>query len=367
MNTAEMPDHSTPPSLIRANFSFLFIVAILIALPFILALITGQSIPSLLANEGGNALFIQGLMVEVYILAVFAISFDLVLGITGLISFGHAMFFAVGAYLTGILLKSFSWPLLPVIGAVVVAGVLQALLFSVVLPRVHGITFALVTLGLATVFDLLIKTRELADYTGGDVGLQGIPKPDFLNPSNDRLLFYFVALAFAILVYLVYRRFVNSPTGRVCVAVRENEDRAKMLGYNTFYFKLAALTVASITAGLAGTLHALFKPIVSPEIASLAYTVNGLLMLLIGGIGTLSGAMIGAGAFRLSQFYLDKWFQDSAGFILGAVYVALVLFVPYGIVGTWHLRAFQVKKGRERLKNLLTHIKPHSKLKNGAR
>jgi branched-chain amino acid transport system permease protein len=207
---------------------------------------------------------------------------------------------------------------------------------------------------MASVFDLLIKTRELADYTGADVGLQGVPRPDFLNPSTERLRFYFVALAFAVLIYLFYKRFVDSPTGRVCIAIRENEDRARMLGFNTFYFKLAALAVAAITAGLAGLLHTLYKPIVSPEIASLGYTVNGLLMLLIGGMGTLSGAMVGAATFRLMDFYLDKWFGESAGYILGAVYVALVLFVPYGIVGTWRLRSFEFQKGRRRLLNLLT-------------
>jgi branched-chain amino acid transport system permease protein len=337
----------------RDNLAFLVAVLLLALLPFILALANGQSISGLLANESGNALFLQGLMIEIFILAVYAISYDLVIGVTGLLSFGHSMFFAVGAYLTGIMLKSFGWPLLPTMGAVVVAGVLQALLFGIVLPRVHGIIFGLVTLGMASVFDFMIKTRELSEYTGADVGLQGVPRPAFLNPT-DRLRFYFVALAFAVLVYVFYRRFVNSPTGRVCVAIRENEDRARMLGYNTFYFKLVALMVASVTAGLAGTLHTLYKPIVSPEIAGLEFTVDGLLMLLIGGLGTLSGAMLGAGTFRLMDFYLEKWFQESAGYILGVVYVLLVLFVPYGIVGTWRLRSLQIRQGWERFTKLLT-------------
>jgi branched-chain amino acid transport system permease protein len=354
MHTLKPDRASEISSWIKSNVSLLVVVAFLAVLPFILAILNGQSIASLLANESGNAKFIQGLMIEVFILAVFAISYDLVFGVTGLLSFGHAMFFAVGAYLTGIMLKSYAWSLLPTLGLVIVAGVVQALLFSIVLPRVQGITFGLVTLGMASVFDLLIKTRELAEHTGADVGLQGVPRPDFLNPSSERLRFYFVAMAFMVLIYLLYRRFVDSPTGRVCIATRENEDRAEMLGYNTFYFKLAALTVAAITAGLAGVLHTLYKPIVSPEIASLGYTVNGLLMLLIGGIGTLSGAMVGAATFRLMDFYLDKWFGEAAGYILGVVYVALVLFVPYGIVGTWRLRSLQIKQGRQRLLSFIT-------------
>jgi branched-chain amino acid transport system permease protein len=234
-----------------------------------------------------------------------------------------------------------------------VAGVVQAVLFSIVLPRVHGITFALVTLGMASVFAIMIGTRELADYTGADVGLQGIPRPDLLNPATARLRFYFVALAFTVLMYLLYRRFVDSPTGRVCIAIRENEGRARMLGFNTFYFKLAALVLASVTAALAGMLNALYKPIVSPEIASMGYTVDALLMILIGGMGTLSGAMIGAALYRLLDFYLYKWFGESAGFLLGALYVAFVLFVPYGIVGTWQLKSFQIKEGWARLLRLV--------------
>jgi branched-chain amino acid transport system permease protein len=329
---------------LKSNLVLLVIVIILVALPFVIALANGDSIGDVLTNESGNSKFIQGLLIEVFILAVFAISYDLVLGITGLISFGHAMFFAVGAYLTGVLLKSFGWTLLPTILAVIVAGVVQALLFSIVLPRVKGITFALVTLGMASVFDIIIGTRELAPYTGADVGLQGIPRPEVLDPLA-RLRFYFIALAFTVLIYLLSRRFVDSPTGRVCIAIHNNEGRARMLGFNTFYFKLAALTVASITAALAGLLNALYKPIVSPEIASMGYTVDALLIILIGGMGTLSGAMVGAALYRLLDFYLFKWFGEAAGFMLGAIYVIFVLFVPYGIVGTWKLRGLHWRQG----------------------
>ena len=107
----------------------------LVALPFVIALLDGQSFSSLLANEPGQSKFYQGLAVEIFILALYALSYDLLLGITGLLSFGHAMFFGVGAYLTGIMLKSFGWTLLPTLGLVVVAGVVMALLFSIVLPR----------------------------------------------------------------------------------------------------------------------------------------------------------------------------------------------------------------------------------------
>jgi branched-chain amino acid transport system permease protein len=343
---------------LKRHLALFLVVGVLVALPFLLALLNGQPIGDLLANKAGESKFIQGLLIEIFILAVFAISYDLVLGVTGLLSFGHGMFFAFGAYLAGILLKSFGWPLWQVLIGIVVLGVVQALLFALVLPRVKGITFALVTLGIAAVFDILVKSQELNNYTGADVGLQGVPRPVGLSPVDDRLRFYFIALIFAVVVYLVYKRFVDSPTGRVCIASRENENRALSIGFNTFYFKLAALVVASITAALAGTLHTLYKPIVSPEIAGIGFTVQGLLMLLIGGIGTLSGAMVGAAVLRLMEFYFSRWFGESSGFIIGAVYVLIVLFLPYGIVGTWRLRRLDIKAGWQRLLELFQLNRP---------
>jgi branched-chain amino acid transport system permease protein len=342
------------PDWLTGNAGLLAALAFLVAFPFLVAVLSGESLGGVLASESGSSKFYQGLLIEVFILGMYALSYDLVLGVTGLLSFGHSLFFGVGAYLTGILIKSFGWTLWPTLGAVVAAGIAQALLFSIVLPRVKGITFALVTLGMSAVLHIVIQTHELTEWTGGDVGLQGLTPPDFLNPTTARLRFYFVALAAVVLVYLFYRRFVSSPTGRVCIAIRENEGRALMLGYNTFHFKVVALIVSSITAALAGTLHALYQPIVSPNVASLSFTVAALLMILIGGVGTLTGAMIGAAVYRLLAFFLNRWFGEFADFYLGLIYVVLVLFLPYGIVGTWRLRSIDLGRGRDRLLRLLT-------------
>lgn len=339
---------------LKDNAALLVGMLLLALLPFIVALIDGQPLSSVFANDSGSAKFVQSLLIEIFILAIYALSYDLVLGITGLLSFGHAMFFAVGAYLSGIMIKSFDWGVLPTVGLVIVAGVVQALLFGIVLPRVKGITFALVTLGLASVFEIIIKSREMLEFTGADVGLQGVIMPDWLNPSSARLTVYFVALGVMLLIYFIYRRFVDSPTGHVAVAIRENEDRALMLGYNTFHYKLIVLIISSITAALAGMLHMIHQPIVSPNVAGLGFTIVALLIILIGGVGTLTGAFIGAAVYRLLQYFLDRWFGENASFLLGAIYVALVLFVPYGIVGTWKLRSFQIKQGWERLVGLLT-------------
>jgi branched-chain amino acid transport system permease protein len=341
-------------AVLKQNAGLVGMFALLSALPFVFAVVTGQPFAEIIANEAGTSKFLQGLAIEVFILAVFALSYDLLLGITGLLSFGHAMFFAVGAYLTGIMIKSFGWSLFPTLLLVMVAGVVQALLFGLVLPRVKGITFALVTLGMASVFHIVIQSRELGPFTGADVGLQGVITPAFINPSTERLRFYFVALIFMFLAYLIFRRFVNSPTGRVCTAIRDNEDRALMLGFNTFYYKLAALFLASITAALAGALHTLYQPIVHPNVAGLGFTVAAVLMVLIGGVGTLSGALIGAGIFRIMSFSLERFVSENSTFLIGVVYILIVLFLPYGIIGTWRLKSFQIKQGRERLTRLLT-------------
>ena len=122
-----------------------------------------------------------------------------------------------------------------------------------------------------------------------------------------------------------------------------------MLGFNTFWFKLVVLVIASVTAALAGTIHTIHQPIVTPNVAGLGYTVTALLVILIGGVGTISGAVVGAAVFRLLQYYLDRWFGGSSDLLIGAAYVALVLYLPYGIVGTWRVKRLQIADGRKRL------------------
>jgi branched-chain amino acid transport system permease protein len=336
-------------SFFRTNRGLLITLLLFILMPFLVGLMEGVSPAKVWMNDSGQSKFIQGLAIEIFILALYALSYDLIFGFTGLLSFGHAMFFGVGAYLSGILIKNFGFPIWKTFGFLMLAGVIQALLFGMVLPRVKGITFALVTLGMASVFHVLVISTELQKYTGSDVGLQGVIIPDFINPATQRLRLYFICLAILGLVFMLYKRFVNSPTGRVCTAIRENENRALMLGYNTFYFKLAALILSSLTAALAGMLHTIYQPIVSPNTASLGFTVTALLIILIGGVGTLTGALVGAVVYRLLDYGLRRYIGESASFINGAVYVLIVLFLPYGIVGTWRLKSLQLTQGWRRL------------------
>ncbi len=342
-------------SFLTKDRGILIFFAVMLLAPFLIGLFEGSTPLMIWGNQGSLSKFIEGLGIEIFILALFALSFDLLFGITGLLSFGHAMFFAVAAYLTGIALKTLAMPFWGVVLLVLLAAIVQALLFSLVLPRVKGITFTLVSLGLASVFHIIVMSSDMINLTGADVGLQGVPVPAFISPVTERLRFYVIALTLLVVTYLFYRRFVASPTGRVCVAIRENEDRAKMLGYNTTIFKVVVMIISSLTAATAGMLHALYQPSISPSIADLGFTVTGLLIVLIGGVGTLSGAIVGAFAFRLLDFTLRRFMGESASFITGAIYVIFVLFVPYGIVGTMRMQQLRTKPGWQRL---LGMVKP---------
>jgi branched-chain amino acid transport system permease protein len=342
-------------ALVRRRRGVLVVVLLLVLFPFAISLlIDGQGPSAVWTNAQGNARFLQGLAIEVFILGLFAISYDLLLGVTGIISFGHAMFFAVGAYGFGILLKTFELHWLLALVVLVGLALIQALLFAILLPRVKGLTFALVTLGIAAVFWIVIRSSDLAEWAGAEIGLQGVDAPVwFFDTTNERFVFYLLMVAIVIAVYVGYTKLVDSPMGRVLVAIRENEDRTLMLGYNTFWFKTLALAVSSLTAVLAGALHTMHQPIVTPNVAGLPFTVTVLLIVLIGGAGTVSGALIGAAVFRLLQFYLDKWFGGASDLLIGTIYVVLVLYLPFGIVGTWRAKKLRIEEGRRRLRALI--------------
>ena len=351
---APRPEHGLR-GVLRRRRGVLLVALGLVLFPFVVSIFAdGAGIGAVVNNEQGDARFLQGLLIEVLILGLYAMSYDLILGVTGLLSFGHAMFFAVGAYFFGISLKIWELPWPVALLVVLALAVLQALLFAVVLPRVQGITFALVTLGMSSVFWIVIRSSDLSDWAGAEIGLQGVEVPVwFLDTTNERFVFYLVVVAVTLALYVVYTWVVRSPAGSVMVATRENEDRALMLGYNTFWFKLLALLVSSITAALAGTLHTLHQPIVTPNVASLGFTVTALLIILIGGVGTITGAFVGAAVFRLMQYFLEKWFGGASDLLIGIAYVAIVLYLPHGIVGTWRAKSIQRSAGRARLARMV--------------
>lgn len=321
----------------------LIALLVLALFPFILALLTGEPI------DAGRPKFWQGLLIQVFIFAVYAMSYDILLGYTGLISFGHAMFFGTGAYASGIMFKHFGWSLPATVGMVLVVIFIQSLVIGLLSLRVKGVYFAMVTLAFAQMFFILAEATDFRDYTGAEDGLQAIPVPGFISPTDERLRFYYLALIFMVVMYLVARRIINSPTGRVMIAIRENETRAAALGFNPFHFKLIAVMVAGIMAGLAGMLNAMWNLNASPSTLGVDRTIDALLMTIIGGVGTLIGPMIGAGVLELLGHWLNNTFGPRWPLIFGILFVVIILFIPQGLVGAWQQRALSRREGWQRL------------------
>jgi branched-chain amino acid transport system permease protein len=343
---------------------YVLVLAGLILFPFVAGLTIGDSaaVPDgtgffgslMLQAESGYAKFWQGMLIQMFILGIFAMSYDLLLGYTGILSFGHAMFFGTGGYAIAILIgKNFNWSLGWSMVAVVVIALLQSVIFGLLSLRVKGVYLAMVTLAFAEMFYILAEAGDFRIYTGADDGLHGFPVPAYLSATDYRTRFYFLALIFFVIVFLVARRLVNSPTGRVMIASRDNENRALMIGYNTIWFKLSAFVAAGIFAALAGALSALYNVSVTPAVLSSAKTIDALAMTIIGGTGTLVGPVIGATIVQLLGYWLERWFGSSWTLIYGIIFMLIVIFLPYGIVGTIRARSFKWKDGWKRWIDLL--------------
>lgn len=328
----------------RKNIGLLILLAVLIAFPFALAAITGQPI------EKGTPRFWQGLLIQVYILAVFALSYDLLMGYLGILSFGHALFLGTGAYALGILMKYAHWSLPAAILAVIALTAAESLFIGLLSLRVRGVYFTMLTLAFATVGFILVEASDFRNFTGAEDGLHGIEMPDFISPTLNRLTFYFVALAFAVVIYLIARRMVDSPSGRVWQAIRENEPRAISIGYNTLWFKVQGVVISGVIAGLAGAMLAMWELSATPQMMESGMTISALLMTIIGGVGTLIGPMLGAAVLQLLGYTLNATLGAVWQLAIGILYVLLVLFLPYGIVGTWRNRGADWQKvWRERI------------------
>ncbi len=281
------------------------------------------------------------LAIEMLIFAIFAMSLDLLLGYTGLPSLGHAAFFGLGAYLTAYLTGrnapalGLTDNLLLTAPIVMLGTALLALLTGLLALRTSGLYFLMITLAFAQMlYSIAIRWSGL---TGGADGLAGLPRPSLgLGPLNytfeSRQSYYYLVLACLVLAWWLLDRIVNSPFGWTLRGIRENEARLRALGYHTFRYKLGAFVMAGSLAGLAGLLLAHFFRHVSPD--SLYWTTSGqaLMMVIIGGAGTLSGPMVGAVVVRLLPLLLSSY-TDRWQTIVGLIFILFVLFAPQGILG----------------------------------
>ncbi len=292
-------------------------------------------------------------------------SYDLLLGYTGIVSFAHTMFFGIGGYGIALALSRLgvSWSSIAIgtVGALALSFVLSMAvgLFSL---RVKTIFFAMITLAIASFFAILAS--QLSDLTGGEDGIT-FRLPDLLSPGtqllaapifgvdiNGRILNYYLVFVGSLAGFLLLLRIVNSPFGRVLQAIRENEFRAEAVGYRTVNYRTAASVISALGATLAGLLYALWLRYSGPEVTlSFNIMVDILLMVVIGGMGTMYGAAIGATLFVLAQTYLqdlmrlaseatadlpllpvllhpDRWLLW-----LGVLFVLSVYYLPSGLVG----------------------------------
>ena len=274
------------------------------------------------------------LLTQVLVFSILAMSLDLLLGYTGLPSLGHAAYLGVGAYLAAILATRYGFGLDWSFWVVVVLGMLcgaaTAAVFGLFAVRAGGVYFLMITLALGMcMWGLAYRWNSL---TNGDNGINLPGRPQFGLDLADDLTFFYVVFGLFVAALGAMYLFVRSPFGRSLVGIREREARMHMLGYNTWLHKYICFIVAGAFGGLAGVLWAFLNGIVSPVDVILTTSVDALLMVVLGGPGTLVGATIGASVVVFLRDYLAtlvQWWQ----YVLGAVYVLTILFLPGGLMG----------------------------------
>ena len=278
--------------------------------------------------------------------ALFALAVDILLGFTGLLSFGHAAFWGTSAYVTGLIALHSGLPFpVAVLGGALAAAVL-AVPIGWLSVRRTGIYFAMVTLAFAQL--VYYVANQWRGATGGENGLQGIPRDFFGVDLSDPFFFYYAGLPLVLLGMLLAWRIVRSPFGRVLVAVRDNPSRARALGYPVDRYKLVAFVLSAGLSGLAGGLFAIGHGFVSLEEVYWTTSGQAVMMVVLGGIGTLWGGAIGAFLIVELNDYLATAGFEETGIVTGAVFALTVLIFRRGIWGTVRLAAERLSARRRR-------------------
>lgn len=335
---------------LRDNWLLILIFIGLLVFPHAVGWLTGSSPMGVPRGDRmimrGESVRWQAVLIELFILSILAMSYNLMFGFTGVVSFGHALFFGVGGYVLGLALEYTQMEtgtalVMGILGGVAICGIL-GLLIGLVSLRLRGVYFAIFTLAIAEMFFIYFGRLSL---TRAEDGFSITDLPQWIDPAQNRLNYYYVALILFVLTFLFIRRLMNSPTGAVFKAVRENEDRAQSIGYNTLNYKLLAITLAGMMAAVAGMLQIILNKKVGPEILGITYTVDPLVMTIIGGIGTFTGPIIGTTGLHLLETVLREAtitlgpivirVTDIWGVLLGGIFILVVMVFPQGVVGTW--------------------------------
>ena len=281
--------------------------------------------------------FWMGLVTQMLIFGLLALSVDLLLGQTGLFSLCHAAFFAISAYTVAILQVRYGVPTLLAAPAGLVAGTSLALVFGVAV-RTRGVYFILITIALGyIVWGVLLRWSS---FTGGDNGVTNVPFPaaGALRIASHTEYYYFV-LVVIVLCLLAYRVFIASPFGLTLRGIKASETRMRSLGYRTGLHLYAAFVLSGLVASLAGVLYVYYNRFVNPVAASFPNSVEATLMAIVGGSGTILGPLIGAGVILGLRNWVSSFFELYAT-VMGLVFIATVLWAPEGIVGLFNrLRA----------------------------
>jgi branched-chain amino acid transport system permease protein len=270
---------------------------------------------------------------EIWIFAIFGLGLNLLLGYTGLLSFGQSTFFGSAAYVAGWLLKHYAINVFLALGIGVGVGAASALVVGYLCVQRSGLYFIMLTFALNQLFYFI--AYQWTSVTGGEDGMPGVPRPQFLGLDfKDPLNYYaFVSLVFLFFLYLM-KRIVESPLGKILVAIRENEVRAGAVGYNVPRLKLLAFVIGGAFSGAAGVLYAMLFGIVPLEAIGFVTSGNVVFATLIGGSGSLYGPIIGSFVFIwLSESVSTLWARWPL--LLGLAFVVVVMFFRGGVVEAW--------------------------------
>ncbi len=279
--------------------------------------------------------FYLNVLTEILIYGLLAMSINILMGYTGLTSLGHAAFFGLAAYAGAYLTLTSHAAFLTAFIVGLAFATLASVVFGVIALRATGIYFLMITLAL----NMLVygTAYTLSSITGAENGLYGVSRPDFIFEDYQ---FYWFTLAVIVVSVILIWRLVHSPFGLTLMGIRESESRMRTLGYNVFLHKLIAFTISGFFAGLAGCLYVFFRGGVSPATVDLPVSVEGVLEVIIGGISTLFGPMLGAAivvsARELVSLQVGRWPT-----VLGVVLIVIVLFARNGILGAyqdWRVR-----------------------------
>jgi branched-chain amino acid transport system permease protein len=279
-----------------------------------------------------------GLLTKMLIFGIFAMSLNLVMGYGGLPSLGHSAYFGVGAYTVGLLALKVTANVWIDVGAGLLATTLTAAIFGVLALRAEGSYLLMITLALAQVlWGIAFGWRRL---TGGDDGLPGVPRPADGLPWSlaDGTAFYYLVLVVFVATVALLALIVRSPFGRALVGIRERERRMEVLGYDTWRYKYVAFLIAGALAGVAGMLFVYFNGFVSPVYLGVVFSATVLIMVILGGAGTLLGPALGAVVIVFLENVVSTYTQHWL-LVLGVIYVGVTMFAPHGLLGLLRHRA----------------------------